>query len=63
MSLCLNEPCSSDRGHNSSQNNEIVDQPRKRAFADSRITVLNKTVFCRVENILGKEEDSGDQKL
>ena len=55
----LHEPCSGQRGLNSLPNNKILDCSKFKAFADDKINVGQKlkTVYGRVENIVGKGEN------
>ena len=49
--------------HNSLPNYKIVDWSNLKAFADNKIYVSEKFKFVlgRVENIMGKGENAGDQ--
>ena len=54
---CLDAP------FDSLPNNEIVDLSKFKAFADDKIIVTQKLKFAlgRVENIVGKRENAGNQ--
>ena len=48
---------------NSLPNNKILDLSELKAFADDKLNVTQnvKVIFCRIENIVVKEENAGYQ--
>ena len=58
-----NEPCSVKRVFNPLPNNKTLDLCRLKAFADDKINVTDKLKFAlgRLENIVGKGKNAGNQ--